>query len=394
MTPPAARLLDLTRLAGRATRVLTGVDRIERAWLAAIVRDESALAFALVRTRPGYLLLDRAGMRAFLEALDHGNWGGTRLYDRLARRDDPDRALVEGFLRRHILARAPHRWLSLMLRRRLPGAVSYVNVGQTTLHEDTVTGLRALPGARITVMLHDTIPLDFPQFQRPGTVDQFRQRLALVVEHADRILCTSASVASDLRRHCPGQALPEITVAHPGVTLAVPDPAALPHGPRPSPCFVTLNTIDPRKNHALLLDTWERLGPGAPPLLIVGSRGWADDALLARLDAHPSGVQELSGLSDGAVAALVAGATAMLNPSLAEGFGLPSLEAAGRGVPLVCADLPVWREMLGEYPVYLDPQDADLWAKTVMSLTKAAPRKAPLALPGWDAHFTTVFAVI
>lgn len=394
MIPPRARLLDLTRLAGRATRVLTGVDRIERAWLSAIAGDEKIPAFALVRTRPGYLLLGRAGMRTFLQALDHGDWGRTGVYDRLARRDDPDRALVEAFLRRHIIARAPHRWLSLMLRRRLPDSVSYINVGQTTLHENTVTGLRALPEARITVLVHDTIPLDFPKLQRPGTVGQFRRRLALTVDHADRILCTSNAVAHDLQRHLAGQVLPEIILAHPGVTLALPDAAAIPGGLPARPWFVTLNTIDPRKNHALLLDAWERLGPDTPPLLIIGSRGWANDALFARLDARPPGVRELSGLSDGAVAALVAGATAMLNPSLSEGFGLPSLEAAGRGVPLVCSDLPVWRELLGEYPLYLDPQDPDLWAKVVMTLTKEAPRKAPLALPGWDAHFETVFTLV
>lgn len=395
MVPPPARLLDITRLVGRATRVLTGVDRVERAYLAALVGDSTVPAFALVRTRPGYLLLDRAGMDAFLCALGDGNWGKTRAYDRLARRDDPERALVEGFLRRHAIARAPHRWLARMFARRLPAGFSYINVGQTTLLAETLAAIRRLPETRIAVMFHDTIPLDYPQWQRPGTEAQFARRLTLAADMADLILCTSANVADGIRRHlgaCPR--VPRIVVAHLGVTLATPDATALPGGLPDTPWFVTLNTIDPRKNHALLLDVWERLGPKAPLLLIIGSRGWANDAVFARLDARPAQVRELSGLPDSAVAALVEGAQAMLNPSLAEGYGLPSLEAAGRGVPLVCADLPIWHETLGDYPTYLAPDDPAMWEHAVMSLTRDKLRKAPLPMPTWDAHFAIIFDMV
>jgi len=392
MSPPAARLLDLTRLAGRAARVLTGVDRVERAWAEGLAADTAVPLFALVRTRPGYLLLDRAGVRAFLDAIAGRTWAAPRRYDRMARRDDPDRAPVEGLLRRHAIARAPHRWLGLMLRRRLPAPVLYVNVGQTTLHGETLAALRRLPGARIAVMVHDTIPLDFPHWQRPGTVEPFAARLRLAAG-ADLILATSASTAADIRRHL-GAGTPPVTVARPGVTLAAPDPGAVPGGLPDRPWFVTLNTIEPRKNHALLLDIWAELGAEAPLLYVLGSRGWQNDAVLARLDAQPPQVRELAGLSDGAVAALVAGARAMLNPSQAEGYGLPSLEAAGRGVPLVCADLPVWREMLGDYPVYAAPDDRYLWAKTVRSLARDGTRRPPLPLPTWEAHFAALSGLI
>ncbi|MBW7923009.1 MAG: glycosyltransferase [Rubellimicrobium sp.] len=397
MSPPAARLLDLTRLAGRAARVLTGVDRVERAWAEWLAADAAVPLFALVRTRPGYLLLDRAGVLAFLQAIDKQAWGAARRFDRMTRRDDPDRARVEGTLRRHAIARAPHRWLASMLRRRLPALapdapLSYVNVGQTTLHGDTVAALRRLPGARVTVMVHDTIPLDHPEWQRPGTAARFAARLRLAAG-ADRVLVTSGAVAADVARHL-GADAPPVTVAPLGVTLAAPDPAAVPGGLPDGPWFVTLNTIEARKNHALLLDVWDDLGPGAPLLCILGARGWENDAVLARLDARPPRVREMAGLSDGAVAALVAGARAMLNPSLAEGYGLPALEAAGRGVPLVCTDLPVWHELLGDYPVYAAPDDRYLWAGTVRSLAAGGARKPPLSLPTWEGHFTALSGLI
>lgn len=391
MTGPAARLLDLTRLASRAGRVLTGVDRIERAWADALLRDRGVPLFALVRTRPGYLLLPRDGIAAFLRAMEAQDWGTTALWDRLSRRDDPIRAGAEAVLRRHALARAPHSLLALMLRRRLPAAPSYVNVGQTTLHQDTMAALRRLPGARITVMLHDTIPLDHPQWQRPGAAARFAACLQLAAG-ADRIIATSATSAADIARHLPGA--PPVTVAHPGVTLAEPDSAAVPGGLPDGPYFVTLNTIEPRKNHALLLDVWKDLGPSAPLLCIIGARGWQNDAVFARLDARPPQVHELAGLSDAAVAALVTGARAMLNPSLAEGYGLPALEAAGRGTPLVCSPLPVWHEMLGDYPVYADPGDRYAWAGLVGSLAATSARKAPLPLPSWEGHFAALAGLV
>ncbi|MDT9702392.1 glycosyltransferase, partial [Streptomyces sp. P17] len=91
------------------------------------------------------------------------------------------------------------------------------------------------------------------------------------------------------------------------------------------PRFVTLGTIEPRKNHALLLDVWDSLPPPRPQLVVIGRRGWADQALFARIAATPD-VAEFNTLDDGQVAAVLTGAQALLMPSFAEGFGLPLTE--------------------------------------------------------------------
>jgi glycosyltransferase involved in cell wall biosynthesis len=132
-------------------------------------------------------------------------------------------------------------------------------------------------------------------------------------------------------------------------------------------------------------------------LLILGSRGWRSEALFRRLDSHPLrgvAIEERAGLPDGAVAALVAGAAGMLFPSLAEGFGLPPLEAAARGVPVVAAPLPVWRETLGPYGVYLPVDDRYCWAQAVEGLAeertgarRAGPLRPALSPPSWPEHF-------
>src|SRR5690606_27990542 len=127
-----------------------------------------------------------------------------------------------------------------------------------------------------------------------------------------------------------------------------------------------------------------------------GGQGWMVDALMARLATTPAPVRHLSGLSDGAVAALLANARALVNPTLAEGFGLPALEAMGRGVPVLCGPLPIWRELLQDWPVYLAFDDVYLWQEAVTRLTARPPQEYPNAapLPTWEAHFIKIFAAL
>ncbi|RDW14785.1 glycosyltransferase, partial [Paracoccus thiocyanatus] len=178
-----------------------------------------------------------------------------------------------------------------------------------------------------------------------------------------------------------------------GTRLAAPDPARLPADLDLSrPFFVALGTIEPRKNHALLLDAWQMLGrmPDPPRLFIIGRRGWENREVFARLDRLPPGgpVRELSDLDDGAVAALLARSHGLLMPSRAEGFGLPLTEAAGRGIPVLATPLPAARETLGDYATWLPPDAPADWAAELARLSDAAARRLPpLPVPDWDRHF-------
>ncbi|QFS84538.1 glycosyltransferase family 1 protein [Roseivivax sp. THAF197b] len=392
---PQARCLDLTRLVSRAGRQMTGVDRVERAYLAHLIAAPAPL-FGLIRTALGYLLIDEAGCAAFEERLDKGEIGTPTLFSRLARRGDPVRAGVESDLRRDAIARARPRQLGRMLARHLPPGTSYLNVGHSSLTGATFRGLRAVPGLRIAVMIHDTIPLDLPQMQRPGSVPRFRALFDRVMAEADLIIANSQATADDIARHCPDP--PEILVAHLGV--APPQPGAAPDGPRQdAPYFVALGTIEPRKNHAFLLDIWEDLvarhGHAAPHLLILGARGWNNDEVFARLDLQPPHVHELAGLDDAAVTALLRDSRGLLFPSLAEGFGLPPAEALQLGVPVLCNTLPVLREVLGDQAIYADLHDRYPWEAAIIRLAQQTkpPRSemtdqsAAWTPPDWRSHF-------
>ncbi|MDZ4093337.1 MAG: glycosyltransferase, partial [Paracoccaceae bacterium] len=119
-------------------------------------------------------------------------------------------------------------------------------------------------------------------------------------------------------------------------------------------------------------------------------------------EAAGRGVIAISDLADGAVAALLNGAEALLFPSLAEGYGLPLVEAAALGVPVVCSDLPVFREILDSYPVYLDPADNNSWMETIAKLTLAARQRGGdkaktgqrRASPDWADHFNAVLSLV
>jgi len=390
-----ARLLDLTRLVSRLGRgPLTGVDRVERAYLTELLRREAPL-FGLVRTAAGYLLLDRVGMQAVAGLVAGGPLGPADLLSRLTNRHQALRGQAEATVRRLAVARASHIGLARLLRR-LPDGATYLNVGHSNLSDRTLACLHRR--FRIAVLLHDTIPLDRPEFARPDTVPSFHRKIAATSRHADLVIHTAAPTRAVSETHLlRAGRVPAGVVAHLGVVPPVPTqaPAGLSLA---QPYFLALGTIEPRKNHALLLQVWADLGRREPPprLVVIGAQGWADRALFDRLAAAP-GVTVLSGLPDGEVAALLHGAAALLFPSLAEGFGLPPVEAASLGIPVIASDLPVIRDLLGDYPIYLDPTDSYSWVETVKTLSLPdAPvrRQNPRPPPSWADHFNTVLKLV
>ena len=402
--PPPARLLDLTRLFSRIGRgPWTGVDRVELAYLEALLESPTPL-FALVSTRRGFILLGRAATARFHDRL-------RRRAPRVGAGGRPNwaRFATEARLRRSALARCSSRKLATCLARHLPPGTVLLNVGHSDLATSVFEAIKALPGGRIGVLIHDMIPLDHPQYQAAGRVAPFEAKMRRVARYADLIICNSEVTRADTERHFStfGR-VPAMIVAPIGVEARIADPAALPQGlDLARPYFVALGTLEPRKNHALLLDVWEHFAatmPEAdiPALYLVGTRGWANEALFARLDASPlrgRHLFELASLSDGAVAALLGSARALLMPSHAEGFGLPPAEALALGTPAIVNPLPVYWEILGNNPIYADVGDMYLWATKILELARADPAeekaaaRGALRLPTWQEHFNLVLKV-
>ena len=364
---------------------MTGIDRVELAYLDQFLSGDAPL-FGLVRTGLGYLLLDRRGCGA-LSSLYHGQGAMPQVasWARMLLRD-PMRHTSLQWVRRRTIAR---RRLIAGLLGKLPRPCTYWNLGHANLTKET---LAEMAGIKIVILIHDTIPLDYPQYCRPDQMAAFARKIAATARHADWVIHISNDARTKTEAHFAKLGrVPQGVTAHLGLT--VPKIEAM---PQTQPYFVTLGTIEPRKNHALLFDIWERHG-NLPPLHVIGAKGWATAALFSQMERliarnlvlhHPN-------LGDATAMGLVAGAKALLFPSLAEGFGLPPLEAATLGVPVIANDLPVLREVLGDLAVYLDVTESYSWLETIVSFRHdGGAEKNKFIPPTWSQHFKTVLTAI
>ncbi|MEM9435803.1 MAG: glycosyltransferase family 1 protein [Pseudomonadota bacterium] len=394
-------LLDLTDLFfGIGSGPMTGINRVGFAYLQMLCSDTEIPALGFVHHGRGALLLDREGMAWVKERLEgHQPWPETTLRARL-RTDLPEiRQRAYAGIRAQAIESAHALAIAPMLRRAAPGSGKVVVTGLRRLHRGALKAFLD-GGFQPVVKVHDTIPLDFPDYVPKGGYRWFEERLAAVGELAALTLYNSEQTQADAERHFArlGRVPPGLT-AHLGVTALAPDPSQTPSTVASDrPVFVTVGTIEPRKNHALLLDIWDRLRESRPArmpqLVIIGNRGWRNEAVHERLDAAAGGgdIVELQGLPDGAMAALIQRASALLFPSHCEGFGLPAIEAAQLGTPVICNDLPVFGEYLGNYPLMIPANDPERWQREIEAHAngQAPPRPVPPPLPTWDAYFAKV----
>jgi alpha-1,2-rhamnosyltransferase len=156
----------------------------------------------------------------------------------------------------------------------------------------------------------------------------------------------------------------------------------------PEPVFLMVSTIEPRKNHAYLLDAFDRAWADGSRarLCIVGKIGWKCEALIDRIRQHRELNRRLfmfNSLSDKSLEHAYEHATALVFPSHVEGFGLPLVEAMQRGLPAMGSDIPVFREIGGDYMAYFDLADPQSLTDLVIGMDRNPTFPAPLSLEHW-----------
>jgi glycosyltransferase involved in cell wall biosynthesis len=311
----------------------------------------------------------------------------------------------------HLLASA--WWIGPWLRRELskhPGAPVFLVVSHHHLTRDHTLGrIRRSLALKTVCLIHDLIPLEYPEYFEPGWERRYRRLSRNIGHFFDAVIANSESTARALR-DClvHGDSSKPNRVAIRTVALGV-DPfprheLAQPAAQPQAPYFAVLGTIEPRKNHLLLLNLWTRiatLSQTPPRLVVIGSRGWENEQVVDMLERSRrlrGLVQEYNGLADAEVGTLLANCCALLLPSFAEGYGLPLAEALASGVPALCSDLPALREIGRDVPEYLDPLDLHSWLDAVLDYARLdSPRRAAqlerLArwrTPRWAEHFGVV----
>jgi len=385
-------ILDLSRLLSRVRHhAPTGVDRVEMAYARGLMEHYGdRLQFAAVHPFGLYGRLPKDRTQNFLDETEK-RWmceDGTAA----------QRPIAE------ILP-----ILSGLLPRKAPPGDNAVYV-QSSPHHLTKPGLvrriLASERARFLCLVHDLIPIEYPEYARPDGAARHRARIETIVQLADAVIVNSASTGRSLQPWLDkaGRRF-RIHVALLGTQEI---PAVQPPAPA-DPYFLCVGTIEPRKNHLLLLNLWRQMAETRdramiPRLIIVGRRGWENEQVIDMLDRCPSlrdHVEERNGCSDRQMYALMRGARALLLPSFAEGYGMPVAEALSVGTPVICSDLSALREAGGEAPDFLDPLDGPAWKAHILDHAQKGPRyDAQMARiahwrpPSWTDHIQIVTAAI
>jgi len=222
-------------------------------------------------------------------------------------------------------------------------------------------------GVRIAVLIYDVIPVAHAEWVDPALRRRFGRWLDGVLANAHLLFTISGHSRADLlelgveRRIV----LPPVEVLRLGCGFAAPpmEPGTGPGFPERFVLYVS--TIEPRKNHALLLRVWRRLierhgAEAVPPLVLVGRVGWLVDDLLSELSRDPTlgakvGIR--SGLSDAEVAEAYRRCLFTVFPSLMEGWGLPVTESLEQGKLCVASNVGAIPEAGGDLVDYFDPRD-------------------------------------
>jgi glycosyltransferase involved in cell wall biosynthesis len=373
----APLLLDVTRLIWRRwkSRLPTGIDRVALAYL----RHFGPRSQAVVQHKRFRRILDSRASKDLFDLLSTPG---------------------EHFKRRMITGAFKHAG---GLNGRGRGRF-YLNVGHTGLDSPGFRAWIRNADVRPIYLTHDIIPISHPQFARPGEDQRHRERMVTVLKTAAGVIGNSQATLDELARFAAAEqlAMPPAIVAWLG-TDPLPAVPTQQHSGRAT--FVTVGTIEGRKNHLLLLSVWqrliERLGDAAPRLLIIGQRGWEAEDAFQRLDRDETlrqSVVELGRCGDTELAEHLASARALLFPSFAEGYGLPLIEALAAGVPVIASDLPVFRELCGAIPTYADPTDEKGWETAILDYARpdSASREAQrqrlsgFRAPDWATHFSIV----
>lgn len=373
-------ILDVSRLIWRlnGNRLPTGIDRVCLAYLEAF----SDRALALVQWKSLRLILPAAQSDRLFTLLQTEH--GTRF-----------KLGVFAILLRALIGR-------LAGKPQTSGKI-LLNVGHTGLNAPGLAEWKQRSGVYPVYLIHDLIPITHPQFCRKGEDALHRVRIGQALRSARGIIANSQATLDDIAHFAAAEELrvPASVVSHLGVKPLVANPADKLHT---RPYFLSIGTIEARKNHAMLIRLWRRLrqrmGTDTPDLVLIGQRGWLADDVFAELDAEqpPHGqIIELGRCDDKALAGWIARCRAVLMPSHVEGYGLPVIEALAQGAPVIAHNLPVYREIAGDIPLLIDVAEEDAWLEALVEYSGDSARRqrriaaaAGLALPGWHDHISTV----
>lgn len=246
--------------------------------------------------------------------------------------------------------------------------------------------------------LYDLIPILYPAAVTREAAVSFGRWFDMLVEKSDAVVGISKSVVDDFVDYAKTANLPlkanlRLGWWHLGADFttpaeATPSPGVVKIGSGGAPFFLSIGTLEPRKAYAVALDAFETVwGEGCDArFVIVGRRGWNTRALQRRIREHKEFGRRLFWFDDAGDADLhylYRRTRALVFPSFAEGFGLPLIEAAHFGAPVIASDIPVFREIGGDAVAYFDMLDSSSLAARLKEALAGGRKAAPLPVLSW-----------
>jgi glycosyltransferase involved in cell wall biosynthesis len=231
------------------------------------------------------------------------------------------------------------------------------------------------------VTIHDFTYARQPHTMAARHAGLMRAHTAAAVASARRVIADSAAVAREFASRYGRRADVVPLGVDPRFRPATADEVARArerHGLR-KPYVLAVGTLEPRKQWPSAVRAHARLSQlngWRGELAVAGGRGWGFDARPER------DVRWLGFVDDADLPALYTGAEALVAPSLYEGFGLPLVEAMACGTPVVCSDIPVFREVAGDAATYSAAGDADAMAASLNDLLHDDDRRRALSERG------------
>jgi glycosyltransferase involved in cell wall biosynthesis len=281
---------------------------------------------------------------------------------------------------RRLLTPAHHRWERMLLSLELAAEPLDLLHGP----DFVVPRHRRCPAV---VTVHDLAFLRYPEILTAESRAHYGQVRDVVAE-VDRVIVDSHCTAADVQE----------LLGVPPERLRVVHLAPTPLGPPPSapavaaararyglegPFLLYVGTLEPRKNLRTLLRAFACLAEGdSAGLALAGPRGWLDESIVAEAARQRGRVRLLGPVPSDDLAALYAGATAFVFPSLYEGFGLPPLEAMAAGTPVVAARASCLPEVLGDAALFVPPEDEQALAEALRAVLGDASLRGDLRQRG------------
>jgi glycosyltransferase involved in cell wall biosynthesis len=287
----------------------------------------------------------------------------------------PDKKQLKHLLTRNKLAIATYRRIIPVLHKRRLNAFA-----DTHIYHAPNFMLLPFDGRKI-VTFHDLSVLKYPQYHPDDRVGKLAPEMEKAAVNADHIITDSETIRREVIDYF-GLAPDRVSAIH----LA----SALGHEHsdedsrslwlkqlqlQDNAYFLFVSTLEPRKNVSALLQAYDQLPApikASHPLVLAGQLGWNANSLKQEISTLKARHNILlpGYLSNRELAHLYAGATALVFPSVYEGFGLPIIEAQSFGTPVITSNVSCMPEVAGEGAILVDPTDTGAISMAMRSIVE------------------------